>query len=101
MISASGARLLGDAEGDVAGAAGDVEMAETRAVAGVDLAGERVLPQPVQAAGHQIVHHVVAAGDLVEHVVDEMLLLGQRHLGIAEMGRTLSVGMGIGHLTLA
>ena len=39
-----------------------------------DLCDENVLPQPMQA-GHQIVHQVVAPGDLVEHLVDEALPL--------------------------
>jgi hypothetical protein len=35
----------------------------------------RVLPHTVQAGRHQVVHHVVALGDLVEHIVDQRLLL--------------------------
>ena len=37
-------------------------------------------------AGHEVVHQVVAAGDRVEDVVDQALLLGGRHLAEAEGG---------------
>ena len=54
----------------------------------------------MQPARHQIVHNVVAARDLVEHVVDEPLFFRQRHLLEAEMGRGLLVGMGLCHREL-
>jgi hypothetical protein len=38
-----------------------------------------VLPQPVQAAGHQIVHEVVAGRDAGKDLVDEALLGFRRH----------------------
>ena len=74
-----------DAQRDVAGAAGDVEMAVGAMARRGDLGDQHVFPQPVQAARHQIVHQVVAAGDLVEHVVDQALLGLQRHAAVAEM----------------
>ena len=68
----------------VAGAAGHVE----RALAGVQ-ARERqreLLPQPVHAARHQVVHQVVVAGDGVEHAADAPLLLAPGHAFVAEIG---------------
>ena len=44
----------------------------------IERAHQRVLPQPVQAARHQVVHQVVAARDAVEHVVDQRLLVRRR-----------------------
>ena len=74
-------RGLDDAEGDVAGAAGDVEHRPAGASRRVEPGDHRVLPEPVQAARHQVVHQVVAAGDLVEHLVDERLLFAVPDLG--------------------
>ncbi len=39
----------------------------------------------MQAERHQVVHHVVAVGDLVENVVHQPLLLVQAHLALAEV----------------
>ena len=47
---------------------------------------QRVLPGAVQPARHQVVHQVVAPRDRVEHVVDQRLLVVERHLAEAEMG---------------
>ena len=71
------------AEGDVAGAAGHVEdaLARPRLHAG----DEAVLPQPVHAARHQVVHHVVAARDRAEDAADApRLFLGADQL-VAEI----------------
>ena len=74
-------------ERDVAGAAGDVEQRERPFVARrIDGGDQRVLPGAVQAARHQVVHQVVAARDAAEHVVDQRLLVGERHGAVAEMG---------------
>lgn len=64
------------AEGDVAGAAGDVEdvpalrrggagggRERTGVGAGVEGAHEVVFPETVDAEGHEVVHGVVGAGD--------------------------------------
>ncbi len=67
------------------GAARDIEMAEQGLPRRLDHRDENILPHPVQAARHDIVHDVVALGHLVEHVVDEALLLVERDIGIAEM----------------
>jgi len=40
----------------------------------------------VQPAGHEIVHEVVAAGHAAEDVVDQRLLVLERHLLETEMG---------------
>ena len=78
---------LRDAEGDVAGAAGEVEQRE-RPVPLRRIHGSQqgVLPGAVQAAGHQVVHEVVAAGDGMEDVVDPPLLVREGNGRIAEMG---------------
>ena len=70
---------------DVAGAACDVDMRERAPQRRANLGDERVLPGPVQAERHQIVHHVIASGDLVEHVVHQGLLLFQRNGAAAEV----------------
>ena len=44
----------------------------------------------MQAARHQVVHQVVAASDRREHVVDQRLLVRQRHRAVAEMGVTVA-----------
>ena len=72
-------------EGDVARAAGDVEMGEGARNRGMRLGDKNVLPYPVQAEGHQIVHHVVTVGDLVEHRVHQSLLLLHSNGALAEM----------------
>ena len=55
------------AEGDVAGAAGDIEQRERRGSPAwrrrIDRGDQRVLPGAVQPARHQVVHQVVAARD--------------------------------------
>jgi len=81
------ARLLDDAEGNVASAARKIQkMKRTRALRRPELRDKRVLPRPVQPAGHQIVHNVVTARDLMEYVVDQRLLVGKRHGAKSEMG---------------
>ena len=70
---------------DVAGAAGDVQMSIRAMARRGDLGDQHVLPQPMQAARHQVVHQVVAAGDLVEDVVDQPLLGVQRDAAVAEL----------------
>ena len=74
-----------DAEGDVARAAGDVEMGEGARRRGMHLGDQNVLPHPVQAEGHQIVHQVVAVGDLVEDRVHQTLLFVHPNGALAEM----------------
>src|SRR3546814_2617462 len=44
------------------------------------------LPQPVDAARHQVVHQVVAVGDGVEDLPDKARLLVVTHFAEAEMG---------------
>ena len=67
------------AEGDVAGAAGHVE--DLLAGARLHPGDEAVLPQPVHAARHGVVHQVVAARDRAEDLADAArLLLGADQL---------------------
>src|SRR5262249_927131 len=67
---------VGRAKSNVAGAAGHVEQGEGRATLGrVERIDHDVLPDPVQAHRHQIVHQVVSGCDAVKHVVDERLLV--------------------------
>ncbi len=78
------AAALDDAEGDVAGAAGDVE--DGLAGARVEAIDEIELPQPVDAAAHQVVHQIVAAGHAVEDAADKARFLLGRDLAVAEIG---------------
>ena len=82
---------LRHAKGDVAGAAGDIEMLERRGLRRLHLRDEHILPDAMQSARHQVVHDVVALGDLVKNVVDHILLVVERDFGIAEMGSDLSL----------
>jgi hypothetical protein len=72
-----------DPEGDIARAAGNVQYLVRRILARIERGDQGVLPEPVQAPRHDIVHDVVAFGDLVEHVVDEVLLLALGNLAEA------------------
>src|SRR5579885_355567 len=60
-------------------------MPEARFLRRPDFARENVLPDPVESAGHQIVHEVVAEGDLVEDLIDPRLLFFERDAGKTEM----------------
>ncbi len=78
---------LGRAEGDVAGAACDVEQGKGRIVfRRVQRIDHDVLPDPVQARRHQIVHQVVAGRHAVKYVVHQRLLVPQGHVPEAKMG---------------
>jgi hypothetical protein len=83
----TGAGLLSRTKGDVAGAAGDVEQRE-RPIAPrrVERADHDVLPDPMQARRHQVVHQVVAGRHAVKHIVHQRLLVLQGHVPEAEMG---------------
>jgi len=72
------------AEGDVAGAAAHINNHLDRL--GVYPANQIGLPQPVDAAAHQIVHQVVFGRDLVEHIADQRGFLGFAHPAEAEIG---------------
>ena len=76
----------GDAQRHVTGAARDIEMTEGAAPRRPDHADEHILPEPVESPRHQVVHEIVAAGDLVEDVIDALLLFTERNIGEAEMG---------------
>ena len=83
----AGTCRLGGAEGDVAGAAGDVEQGKGRiAFRRVERRDHDVLPDPVQASRHQIVHQVVTGRHAVKDVVHQRLLVPQGHVPEAEMG---------------
>ena len=78
---------LGCTEGDVPGTAGDVEQGEGRIVfRRVQRIDHDVLPDPVQARRHQIVHQVVTGRHAVKYVVHQRLLVPQRHVPEAKMG---------------
>jgi hypothetical protein len=79
-------RRLGGAEGNVAGAAGDIEQRERRIGARrIERVDHDVLPDPVQARRHQVVHQVVAGRHAVKHLVHQRLLVAQGHVAEAEM----------------
>ena len=75
---------LPDPARDVAGAAGHVENGH--AGAGREPGHHLPLPQAMDAAAHQVVHEVVAAGDPVEQVADEPRLLVLADAAEAEIG---------------
>ena len=78
---------LGRAEGDIAGAAGDVDQRKRRiALRRVQRRYHNVLPDPVQARRHQVVHQVVTGGYAVKYVVHQRLLVSQGHVPEAKMG---------------
>ena len=52
----------------------------------IDGGDQRILPGAVQPARHEIVHQVVAARHAVKNVVDQRLLVLERHAPEAEMG---------------
>ena len=72
-----------EAGAKVAGAGGDIECMLSWPEPGL---GERKpLPQPVHAAGHEVVHQVVAAGNGIEHAADARGLFLGSHPLIAEV----------------
>ncbi len=83
-LAAAHAGELGDAEGDVAGAAGHIQhLPVPMRVQPFD---HGVLPQPMNAGAHQVVHDVVIARDGGEHLAHQALLLGFGHIAEAEGG---------------
>ncbi len=68
---------LDNAEGDIARAAGDIEMPEGTAPGRAQHRNQRILPEAVQPGAHDVVHQIVARGDLVEDIVHPGLLLAQ------------------------
>ncbi len=79
------AARLGDAKRHIAGAARNIEMMKGARLRRLQQSDEPVLPRPMQKAGHQIVHHVIAIGNPVKHLIDMALLVVQGHLAEAEM----------------
>ena len=61
-------------------------MIERAAPRRPQLGDEQVLPDPVQAQRHQIVHQVIAAGDFMKDIVDQPLLGVDSDFARAEMG---------------
>ena len=49
---------------------------------GFSHADHRGLPQPMDAAAHQVVHQIVAAGDALEHAAHQRRLLGLGHVAV-------------------
>ncbi len=69
-----------DAEGDIAGAAADIE--EALAGPRVQPVDHRPFPQAMDAARHQVVHQVIAAGDRGKPAHQFGLLRRRRRGGI-------------------
>jgi hypothetical protein len=67
-------------------AAGDVDERERPALWRIDGGDQRVFPGAMQPERHQVVHQIVAARDAAEYVVDQRLLVRERHLARAERG---------------
>src|SRR6185312_8116860 len=83
-LAAALARQIGDAERNVPRTAGNIEIGPARTR--IEPFDEDVLPDPVDAAGHQIVHQIVAPGDRRKDLAHKAFLLGLRHVAIAETG---------------
>jgi hypothetical protein len=81
--------------GDVAGPAADIE----KGVAGARAqpAHQLRLPQPMDAAAHQIVHEIVAGRHAVEDALHAAAMLLRRHLFVAEIPGFAAVVSGAGH----
>ncbi len=77
-------RASGDPHGNVASASRHIEHAH--AGLRIEPIDEGVLPKPVNAPTHQIVHQVVAVGHRGEHLADEFFLLVLGYLAEAEGG---------------
>src|SRR5690606_5369226 len=72
------------AEGDIAGAAGNIEkMLSLLRHQPVD---HRRFPQPMDAGAHQIIHQIVAAGNAVENAANQPRLLLPPDFAKAKMG---------------
>src|SRR5690606_18156920 len=72
---------------NVGGTACDIDQLEgRRAFWRIETNDQVILPEAVQAPGHEIVHEVVALGDAAEDLVDEPLPLALRDLAKAERG---------------
>ena len=72
------------AEGDIAGAAADVQQAHVGLR--IELIDKGPLPQPVDAEAHQVIHQVVAFGNAVEDVAHQRRLLRCLYRPETEMG---------------
>ena len=68
-----------DAKGDIARAAGHIEQSEVAPPFRAQGGNEGVLPGPMQPKRHQVIHQIIAPGDLVEDIVDKVLLVLDRH----------------------
>ena len=77
-------RAPGDPHGNVASASRHIEHAH--AGLRIEPIDEGVLPKPVNAPTHQVVHQVVAVGHRGEHLADEFFLLVLGYLAEAEGG---------------
>ena len=62
---------------DIAGAARDIDQAHVRR--GFEPIDQRLLPQPVQAAAHQIIHEIVSIGNRIEHTADQTGMFVRAH----------------------
>ena len=82
QIVAAALELL--AEGDVAGATGDIDKALARAR--FERSDELSFPPAVDTAAHQVVHQVVARGDIIEEGAYQRRLFVRGHAAGAEIG---------------
>jgi len=80
-----GAAGLDNAEGDIARPAGNIDMAERPLPGRTEHGDKNVLPEPVQAHAHQVVHQVIARGHLVKDTIHPGLLVRQRNILEPEM----------------
>src|SRR5690606_7574623 len=94
---------IDDALADIARATGHIEHAVGTAArtARVEVRHQRVLPEPVHAHAHQVVHQVIAVGDVVKNLVDQTLLVLKRDGLFTEVGGFSGLGHGLARCTLS
>ena len=67
--------------------AGDVEMRERPMARRAHFGDQQILPDPVQAERHQIVHDVVLLRDRGEYLADQFGFFAFGYVAVAEMRR--------------
>ena len=86
------------AQRNVARATRNVDMLQAFVPRRVCHGDEDVFPCPVQAARHQVIHHIIFAGDMMEYIIDPRLLLPQSDNFIAKGdGLCLVIQEGVRH----
>ncbi len=67
-------RSFNNTECDITRTTCNIKRSPTRALGRCQPADHRIFPDAMQPTGHEIVHHIVTLGNLMENVVDQPLL---------------------------